>query len=435
MLDWDKKLLEKLNHLKIKPEVYTRFKDDIEIVTESLEQGSKLTEDGKIEVDEDKKILDEEKSDNKITMEIIQQVANSVNPMIQLTVETPCNFENGMLPVLDIKARINEIEMNRIDFEYYEKPTKNLRVVLASSALSWSKKRTILTQEGLRRLRNTKKELGQEVQIKYLNLFMLNLKKSGYDKKFRKEILDSVLKAHKKMVEDDEKGIKPLYRSRHWNAEERKMLKSKKIKNWWNTANSKIQYKSVLFVTPTPGGVLMKDVQRREAELNKNDKERVKIVEKGGLKMKNMLCAKNPFKKEKCQQKTCPLCTRSQFVDVSEGEVKVECNTNNVGYRWICITCQENNSVKVYEGETGRSARLRGAEHLKQLENKSENSVLFKHKMAAHKNDDVKFKMEITCKFKDALSRQANEGVRISSRPAHELLNSKSEFNHPLQHE
>ena len=51
--------------------------------------------------------------------------------------------------------------------------------------------------------------------------------------------------------------------------------------------------------------------------------------------------------------------------------------------------------------------------------------------MAAHKNENIKFKMEITCKFKDALSRQANEGVRISSRPAHELLNSKSEFNHP----
>ena len=120
-------------------------------------------------------------------MEIIQQVSNWVNPMIQLTVETPCNFENGMLPVLDIKARIYEIEMNRLDFEYYEKPTKNPRLVLASSALSWSKKRTILTQEGLRRLRNTKKELGQEVQIKYLNLCMLNLKKSGYDKKFRRK--------------------------------------------------------------------------------------------------------------------------------------------------------------------------------------------------------------------------------------------------------
>ena len=39
--------------------------------------------------------------------------------------------------------------------------------------------------------------------------------------------------------------------------------------------------------------------------------------------------------------------------------------------------------------------------------------------------------MEITQKFKDALSRQANEAVRIYSRPDHELLNSKAEFNHP----
>ena len=166
MLDWDKKLLEKLKNLKMKPEVYTRFKDDIEIVIESLEKGSKLNENDKIIIDENKKVIDEEKSGSKVTMEIIQQIANSVNPMIRLTVETPCNFKDGMLPVLEIKVRINEIEMNRIDFEYYEKPTKNPRVVLASSALSQSKKRTILTQEGLRRLRNTKKELGQEVQTK-----------------------------------------------------------------------------------------------------------------------------------------------------------------------------------------------------------------------------------------------------------------------------
>ena len=39
--------------------------------------------------------------------------------------------------------------------------------------------------------------------------------------------------------------------------------------------------------------------------------------------------------------------------------------------------------------------------------------------------------MEITKKFKDALTRQANEAVRIYSRPGHEILNSKSEFNHP----
>ena len=180
MLDWDKKLLEKLKTFKLIPDIYTRFKDDIEIVIESLEKDSKLTVDGKIIVDEGKKSIDEERSDSKVTMEIVQQIANSINPMIKLTVETLCNFKDGKIPVLDIKVNINDFESNRIDFEHYEKPTKNPRVILASSALSFSKKRTILTQEGLRRLRNTKKELGPEVQTKYLNLFMLSLKKSGY---------------------------------------------------------------------------------------------------------------------------------------------------------------------------------------------------------------------------------------------------------------
>ena len=85
----------------------------------------------------------------------------------------------------------------------------------------------------------------------------------------------------------------------------------------------------------------------------------------------------------------------------------------------------------MYEGETGRSARTRGSEHLKELEKKKEKSVLYKHQIGDHKNETAKFEMEITQKFKDALTRQANEAIRIGARPEHKLLNSKSEFNHP----
>ena len=60
-----------------------------------------------------------------------------------------------------------------------------------------------------------------------------------------------------------------------------------------------------------------------------------------------------------------------------------------------------------------------------------EKSVFLKHKMSDHPNEDMTFKMEITNRFKDSLTRQANEAVRIYSRPPHELLDSKSEFNHP----
>ena len=174
------------------------------------------------------------------------------------------------------------------------------------SALSFSQKRTILTQECLRRLRNTKIELGPEVQKKHINQFMLKLKMSNYREKFRKEVLDSALKAFEKMQEDDKNGIKPMYRSRDWNAEERKRHKNEKKLNWCNTKNSKIQYKSVLFVAPTPGGTLAKELRQREEELNKHSDERVKIVEKGGLKIKDILGTKNLFKNSKCTHKKLP---------------------------------------------------------------------------------------------------------------------------------
>ena len=186
---------------------------------------------------------------------------------------------------------------------------------------------------------------------------------------------------------------------RQWNADERNRAKSEKKFNCWNTEKSIIQYKTVLFVTPTLGEVLAKELRKREEELNRNNPERIKIVEKGGLKIKDILTSKNPFEKSECTQKSCPLCTESQAVVTNSGKVKVPCNTHNVGYKWSCITRQERNITKVYEGETGRSARTRGVEHLKEFETKKEKSVLFKHKLADHKNETVKFRMEITQKF------------------------------------
>ena len=67
-----------------------------------------------------------------------------------------------------------------MDYEFYEKPTKNNRVILADAALPTNQKRTILTQECLRRLRNTKLELGEGINVKHLNDFMLKLKKIGW---------------------------------------------------------------------------------------------------------------------------------------------------------------------------------------------------------------------------------------------------------------
>ena len=51
--------------------------------------------------------------------------------------------------------------------------------------------------------------------------------------------------------------------------------------------------------------------------------------------------------------------------------------------------------------------------------------------MLEHIDESVEFGLEITGVFKDALTRQANEAIRIYNRKGSELLNSKSEFCHP----
>ena len=50
------------------------------------------------------------------------------------------------------------------------------------------------------------------------------------------------------------------------------------------------------------------------------------------------------------------------------------------------------------------SIKERGAEHVKDIEGKKQKkSVLFKHKLTDHKNENVKFQMTVTNKFKAPL--------------------------------
>ena len=119
--------------------------------------------------------------------------------------------------------------------------------------------------------------------------------------------------------------------------------------HWYkNHKNPNVSYKSVLFVPPTPGGLLTKLMKIREEEINQNSQERIKIIEKSGQNIENILVKKDPFKKEKCSEKLCPICKNT------DKKLDVYCNTNNVGYKWQCNTCKSRNRTMVYEGETSR---------------------------------------------------------------------------------
>ena len=55
-----------------------------------------------------KKIEDEGKCDDEITMEVINQVAESIDPMIKFTIDVPSFHEDKKIAVLDLKIVLNE---------------------------------------------------------------------------------------------------------------------------------------------------------------------------------------------------------------------------------------------------------------------------------------------------------------------------------------
>ena len=188
------------------------------------------------------------------------------------------------------------------------------------------------------------------------------------------------------------------------------MVKAKRQKNrdrntWWlkpNCKENEKQYTSILFVPPTPQGELARMLKKREMELNLNSRMNIKIIEKGGTKMKNLIVNKNPFEPKKCSISNCPFCNDGKILKICDSN-KMHCSTHNFGYTISCSEC----SMK-YEGESYRKAAIRAREHNRDLEKWDPNSPLVKHLLQNHPTGAT-FKFKINKQFYDALTRQSED--------------------------
>ena len=113
---------------------------------------------------------------------------------------------------------------------------------------------------------------------------MQKMKNSGYDVKFRLEVLKSSINGFEKIVEDSKNGIKPIYRSKTWKESNNWNAKKKsKKENWWK-GKSQVENKSVIFVPSTPRGELAKmfrEVEKQQRIENKNSMN-FQIIEQTG---------------------------------------------------------------------------------------------------------------------------------------------------------
>ena len=127
-------------------------------------------------------------------------------------------------------------------------------------------------------MKNTSHELGVETQKKYISEYLLKMKRSGYGKSFRSQVLLSAKSAYQKICEKSKSEESYLYRSRS-EMIAAKAQKNSLSNNWWqkNSESGKV-YTDILFVPPTPNGRLAKMLRKREAELNSKSKMSIKIV-------------------------------------------------------------------------------------------------------------------------------------------------------------
>ena len=414
MLWWDAEFKNRLSALQLNPLMYKRYVDDINIALQPVESGMKYIDGGIIH---DPIGTDEEEEADKRTMNLIKQIGNDIHPSIQLEVDYPTKYPDGKMPILDLKVWIEQTERgSRILHEFYMKPMATKTVINARSAMSWRVKRTVLTQEALRIMLNCSRDLPWRMVANHLTEFSARMQFSGYEQRFRAEVIKSAIHAYNTLLAAEQQGERPLYRPRSWNMVEREKQRKAKKLSWYKKGGEE----ALMIIPKTPDSRLLKMYQQevRQSGLP------IYIVEKGGVQLKRQLQKSNPFRMASCDRVDCMVCSTGG---------RGSCKSNGVNYSITCEECETSSHEKVYIGETARTSYIRGREHIEDFNNKRERSVLWKHCREFHQGEVLgrKFRMDVIGVYtNDAMLRQVGEATRIQRTPEQHLMNDKTEWNY-----
>ena len=143
---WDGKLLEKLERLDWKPKMLKRYVDDVNTVVHGVKAGTKYNEtEEKLEIVQDKVEDDQGKELDEITMRVFGEVANAVDPNIEVEIDFPSKNADRMMPILDMKMSMNQ--QNEVVYMFYRKPQCNKFTMMERSALPERVKRSTMINE------------------------------------------------------------------------------------------------------------------------------------------------------------------------------------------------------------------------------------------------------------------------------------------------
>ena len=488
MQSWSEEYEKILTRSNVEVLLLSGYVDDGRQVTSSLPLGSRFNKNEKMfqfseaaEL-EDKKLQVRGESNNQRMARITQEAMNSVNMDLEFTVESPEDFEGEKLPTLDFK--VWQEEDQSLNHTYYQKEMKSPLVIMARSGMAKQQKIQILANELTRRLSNIGKNCNiQEEQESVIEQFTREVRNSEYHHRTAQEIVVSGIRGYRTKITRRIASGQEFYRPAHRTVNQRTKKKLLSRENWYKQDQLKEQnsenyhrigtgppykkgtkpkmeqqkeqnenkIKAVMFVPYTEGSELARKLRENEENINKITHNRVKIIERTGTKLQDLLTKSDPWKGTDCQRQNCLLCFTKNRTEKLRTQ---ECHKRNVVYETRCLTCQEmeqekienmdigekeklelKNKIKIYKyiGETSRSTFERGWEHLNDLAQLKTGSHMLKHVLLNHPDQDmeqVAFGMKILRTCKSSFERQIYESVAIQhERKEHHILNSRTEYN------
>ena len=105
-----------------------------------------------------------------------------------------------------------------------------------------------------------------------------------------------------------------------------------------------------MFVPYTRGSELAKELRETEYQMGDMTGSRLKVVERAGVKLMDMLTRANPWKGQDCGRQKCLLCETKKYTGKHLGQ---ECTRRNLVYETRCITCEERENKKIEEETAG----------------------------------------------------------------------------------
>jgi hypothetical protein len=214
---------------------YWRYVDDSNSALTSIDPGVRLVkgEDNSsqwLEVKPGLVQLDLSRREDERTAEFLSEVANSIHQSIGVKSDFPSKNFDRKMPLLDLKIWVDKEDI--IKFSFFSKEMSSKYFIPMSSAHSQSMKKSMLSNEGLRRLLNMSPDLPWEEYVEVMNQYAVKMWRSGYPSSWRLEAVQSALGRYETMLKDEKDGTRPMFRPNSFMENERRLDKLRKAKLW-----------------------------------------------------------------------------------------------------------------------------------------------------------------------------------------------------------